>query len=177
MHFDVNDRFMSDADMSVEESVNRRLVRCDVAVILACVEKTLRRRRRLLPHKQEVMQIVWESPLTKELLSEARQVSTEVQAREGIVSSLLQSLSKVKTSKTRAQLVTNHAILTATVTSGSQASACQTARLLGVHHRNVAMAANRRAMMVSNVHIQWTLSVRRTRSDATTPFVKEIIRT
>ena len=88
---------------------------------------------------------------------------------------LLQSLSEVKTSKTRAQLVTKHAILTAAVMSGLQASARQTARLLGVHHQNVAMATNRQAMMVSNVHIQWTLSMRRTRSDATTPFVKEIV--
>ena len=103
MHFDVDDRTMSDADMSAEESVNQRLVRRDVAVILACEEKTLGRRRRLLPHKQVVMRTVWKSPLTKELLPEARRVSAKVQAREGIVLSLLQSLSEVKTSKTRAQ--------------------------------------------------------------------------
>jgi hypothetical protein len=29
--------------------------------------------------------------------------------------------------------------------------------------------------MVSEVHIQWTLSVRKTRSDATTPAVKDIV--
>ena len=51
MHFDVDDRSMSDADMSTKESVNQRLVRRDVAAILACMEKTLRRRRQLLRHK------------------------------------------------------------------------------------------------------------------------------
>jgi hypothetical protein len=29
--------------------------------------------------------------------------------------------------------------------------------------------------MVSEVHIQWTLSVRKTRSDATTPAVKDVV--
>jgi hypothetical protein len=29
--------------------------------------------------------------------------------------------------------------------------------------------------MLGNMHIQWTLSVRKTRSDATSPFVKDIV--
>jgi hypothetical protein len=37
------------------------------------------------------------------------------------------------------------------------------------------MAANRRATMLGNMHIQWTLSVRKTRSDVTSPFVKDIV--
>ena len=101
-HVDVDDKSISDADMSAEESVNQRLVRCDVVAILACVEKALGRRRRLLLHKQALMRTIWESPLTKELLLEARRVSAEMHARKGIVLSLLQSLSEVKTSKTRA---------------------------------------------------------------------------
>ena len=171
-----DDGSLSDTQDASEEGVNRRLVRRDVAGILHCVQRTLGRRRRPLSHKQAVMRTVWDSPVIRQLLPpEAHKVPSEVQAREGIVSSLLQSLSEVKTSKTRAQLVTKHAILTAAITNGTQASARQTARLLGVHHRNVTMAANRRANMVSSVHIQWTLSVRKTRSDATSPFVKDIV--
>ena len=93
------------------------------------------------------------------------------------MSSLLQLLSEVKTSKTKAHLATKHAILTAAVTTGTQVSARQTARLLGVHHRNVAMAAQRRATMVSEVHMEWTLSVRKTRSDATSLVVRDIVTT
>lgn len=81
----------------------------------------------------------------------------------------------MRTLKTRAQLVIKHTILTTTVTNGTQAFARQTSHFLGVHHQNVTMVANMRATMVSNVHVQWTLSVRRTRSDATSPFVKDIV--
>jgi hypothetical protein len=166
----------SDAETCTADGVNQRLVRRDVAAILGCVEKTLWGRRRLLPHKQAVMRGVWNSPITRELLpADTRRVCAETQARERIVDSLLQSLSEVKTSKTKAHLATKHAILTAAVTNGSRVSTRQTARLLGVHHRNVAMAAHRRATMVSEVHIQWTLSVRKTRCDATTSAVKDIV--
>lgn len=167
---------LSDFEFASEDGVNRRLVRRDVAGILACVQRTLGRHGRPLSHRQAVLRTVWDSPVVRELLPpESQRVPSEVHAREGIVSSLLQSLSEVKTSKTKAQLVTKHAILTAAISNGSQASARQTARLLGVHHRNVTMAANRRATMLSNVHIQWTLSVRKTRSDATSPTVKNIV--
>ena len=122
------------------------------------------------------MHSVWNNPITRELLPpDTRRVCAETQARERIVDSLLQSLSEVKTSKTKAHLATKHAILTAVVTDGSRVSARQTARLLSVHHRNVAMAAHRRATMVSEVHIQWTLSVRKTKSNATTSAVKDIV--
>ena len=165
-----------DGYMSGEEGLNRRLVRRDVVGILACVESTLGRPRRPLPHKKAVIRTVWESHVISELLPpQAQKVPSEVHAREGIVQSLCQSLSEVKTSKTRAQLVTKHAILTAAITNSTQSSARQTTRLLGVHHRNVAMATSRRATMLSNEHIQWTLSVRKTRSDATSPFVKDIV--
>lgn len=166
----------SEVETATANGVNQRLVRRDVAAILGCVHKTLRGKRRPVPHMQAVMRSVWDSPITRELLpAHTRRVCAETQAREGIVDSLLQSLSEVKTSKTKAHLATKHAILTAAVTSGSRVSARQTARLLGVHHRNVSMAAHRRATMVSEVHIQWTLSVRKTRSDATTPAVKDLV--
>ena len=165
-----------DAEFGTGDGVNQRLVRRDVATILGCVRRTLGGRRRLLLHKQAVMLSVWNNPITRELLPpQTRRVCAETEAREKIVSSLLQSLSEVKTSKTKAQLATKHAILTAAVTNGTQVSARQIARLLGVHHRNVAMAAQRRATMVSAVHIQWTLSVRKTRSDATSSAVKDIV--
>lgn len=164
------------ADLAGDDGVNRRLVRRDVGEILACVERSLGRQRRSRLHKRAVMRTIWESPLIRDLLPpEAQPVPAEVHAREGIVSSLCQSLSEVKTSRTRAQLVTKHAILTAAITNGSQGSARRTARLLGVHHRNVTMAASRRATMLSNAQIQWTLSIRKTRSDATSDFVKDIV--
>ena len=167
---------LSAANTASEDGVNRRLVRRDVQGILGFVESTLGRQRRSRRHKQAVMRTVWESPLIREHLPrEAQKVPAADHAREGIVSSLCQSLSEVKTSRTRAQLVTKHAILTAAITNGALGSARRMARLLGVHHRNVTMAASRRATMLSNVHIQWTLSVRQTRSDATSADVKDIV--
>ena len=151
-------------------------MRWDVATILSCVHRTLGEVGRLLPHKQAVMRGVWNSPITKEILPpETQRVGAQTEAREKIVSSLLQSLSEVKTSKTKAPLATKHAILTAAVTNGTGVCAHQTARLLGVHHRNVAMATQRRALMLSEVHMQWTLSVRKTRSNATSLLVKDIV--
>ena len=81
----------------------------------------------------------------------------------------------MKTSKTKAHLATKHTILTAAVTNGTGVCAHQTARLLGVHHRNVAMATQRQASMLGEVHMQWTLSVRKTRSNATSLVVKNIV--
>jgi hypothetical protein len=108
------------ADLAGDDGVNRRLVRRDVGEILACVERSLGRQRRSRLHKRVVMRTVWESPLIRDLLPpEAQPVPAEVHAREGIVSSLCQSLSEVKTSRTRAQLVTKHAILTTVITNGS----------------------------------------------------------
>jgi hypothetical protein len=167
---------LSEDDNASADGMNRRLVRRDVAAILSCVNMTLRGRGRLLPHKQAVMRALWNNPITKELLPPGtRRVCNETEARERIVSSLLQSLSEVKTSKTKAHLATKHAILTAAVTKGTRVSIRQTARLLGVHHRNVIMAAQRRATMVTEVHMHWTLSVRKTRSDATSPVVADIV--
>ena len=166
----------SEADNAYPDGVNRRLVRRDVGAILSCVQRTLGRRGRLLPHKQAVMRGVWNSPITKDILPpETRRLGAQTEARERIISSLLQLLSEVKTSKTKAHLATKHAILTAAVTNGSGVCARQTARLLGVHHRNVAMATQRRASMLSEVHMEWTLSVRKTRSDATSLVVKDIV--
>ena len=41
----------SEAETYIADGVNQRLVRRDVATILGCIQKTLRGRRRLLPHK------------------------------------------------------------------------------------------------------------------------------
>lgn len=145
----------SEADENYADGLNRRLVRRDVAAILSCVQRTLSGRRRLLPHRQAVMRSVWNNTMTKDLLPlETRRVGNATEERERIVSSLLQSMSEVKTSKTKAHLATKHAILTAAVTTGTQVSARQTARLLGVHPRNVAMATQRRTTMVSEVHME-----------------------
>ena len=172
----VDEGCTSEADSAYPDGVNRRLVRRDVAAIVSCVHRTLGGRGRLLPHKQAVMRGVWNSAITKEILPpETRRLGAESEARERIVSSLLQSLSEVKTSKTKAHLATKHAILTAAVTNSSGVCARQTARLLGVHHRNVAMATQRRASMLSEVHMEWTLSIRKTRSDATSSVVKDIV--
>ena len=172
----VEDGSSSEADENYADGLNHRLVCRDVAAILSCVQRTLSGRRRLLPHKQAVMWSVWNSTMTKDLLPlETRKVGNATEERERIVSSLLQSLSEVKTSKTKAHLATKHAILTAVVTTGTQVSTRQTARLLGVHPRNVAKATQRRATMVSEVHMEWTLSVRKVRSDATSSMVKDIV--
>ena len=89
----------------------------------------------------------------------------------------MQSLSEVKTSKTKAHLATKYVILTAAVTNGTRVFVRQTARLLGVHHQNAVMAAQRRATMVTEVHMQWTLSVRKTRNNATSLVVADIVTT
>ena len=77
-------------------------MRQDVATILRCVHNTLGGRGQLHPHKQAIMRSVRNSPITKELLPpETRRVCVETETREMIVSSLLQSMSELKTSKTK----------------------------------------------------------------------------
>lgn len=84
---------LSDIDVENQYGVNQRLVRRDVAGILACVQRTLGRHGRPLSHKRAVVRSVWDSPVIRELLPpEAQKVPSEVHAREGIVSGLLQSL-------------------------------------------------------------------------------------
>ena len=115
-----DDGSLSDIEFATEDGVNRRLVRRDVAGILSCVQRTLGRHRRPLSHKQAVLRTVFDSPVIREILPpESHKVPSEVHAREGIVSGLLHSLAEVKTSKTKAQLVTKHAILTAAISNGS----------------------------------------------------------
>ena len=82
---DVGDGSLSGADIAGEEGVNRRLVRRDVVGILACVESTLGRRRRPLPHKQAVIRTVWESPIIRKLLPpEAQKAPSEVHTQRGL---------------------------------------------------------------------------------------------
>ena len=63
--------------------------------------------------------------------------SAEVCAREDILFGLVQSLSEVKHSKTKAYLITKHAILTTIVSTCLQCSIQFNACLLGVHKRNM----------------------------------------
>ena len=122
------------------------------------------------------MRSVWSNPIIRELLPPySLRDCTETKAQQRIVGSILQSLLEVKTSKTKAHLATKHAILIAAITNGTRVSARQATCLLGVHHRNVAMAAHRRATIVSEMHIQWILFVWNTKSDAITSVVKDII--
>lgn len=86
-------------------------------------------------------------------------------AEKEIMSGLVQSLNEVKQSKSRAQLVTKHAILTAAVGSGRSGSMRKKARLLGVHHRNVSAAISRRCKMDSAEKFHWVLSMRKVRVD------------
>jgi hypothetical protein len=164
-------RIASDHSSISLEVVNRREVRRDAATILKCVTTTLAKH----PdgrHKEAVLKALWSNPITTTPLPVSKRMSLQAKATENIVNGLVQSLAEVKNAKSRAQLVSKHAILTAVVSSGGSSSARQTARLLNVHHRNVTSAVQRRASMASTEHILWTLSVRKRRSDATSELVK-----
>lgn len=167
------DRGGADESSRDRDRVIRREVSRDVATILECVKSTLGEHRDGR-HREAVLQALWANPFTATELTISKRVSDEAKAQASIVSGLVQSLSEVKNAKTRAQLVSKHAILTAVVSSRSSGSgsARQTARLLNVHHRNVTMAVQRRASMGSSEHIIWTLSVRKQRSDRTSDSVK-----
>jgi hypothetical protein len=70
----------------------------------------------------------------------ANRVSPEEVARVDILSGLVQSLLEVKRSRSKAQLVVKHALLTAVVSFGVQTTMRQTTSMLGVHYRNVLLA-------------------------------------
>jgi hypothetical protein len=106
-------------DMDADDSSlgrNRREVRRSAAAILSFVEDTLARHNDR--DKEAVLRSVWSSSVTTVNFPITKRVSSELQARENIVSGLVQSLSEVKNSRSRAHLVTKHAILTAAMSSG-----------------------------------------------------------
>jgi hypothetical protein len=80
-------------------------------------------------------------------------VSAKDVARADILSGIVQSLAEMKSSKSKAQLAVKHALFTAVVNSGVQTTMRQIACMLGIHHRNVLMAVQRRASMASKDHI------------------------
>jgi hypothetical protein len=149
-------------DMDADDSSlgrNRREVRRSAAAILSFVVDTLARHNDR--DKEAVLHSVWSSSVTTVNFPITKRVSSELQAQENIVSGLVQSLSEVKSSRSRAHLVMKHVILTAAVSSGIQSTARQTTRVLGLHHRNLLLAVHRRAAMVSEDHMHWTLSVKK----------------
>jgi hypothetical protein len=153
--------------------INQREVRRDATIIVKYVKKTLA--GQVDAHKEVVLRSVWLSRETTLHLPLVSRVSAEDVAHADIRSGVVQSLAKVKSSRSKAQLAVKHALLTAVVSSGVQTTMRQTSRMLEVHHRNVLMAMQRRASMESKDHIQWTLSVRKTRSDVISGSVKEVV--
>jgi hypothetical protein len=163
-------------DMDADDSslgCNRREVRRSAAATLSFVEDTLARYNNR--DKEAVLRSVWSSSVTTVNFPITKRVSSELQAWENIVSGLVQSLSEVKSSRSRSHLVTKHAILTIAVSLGIQSTARQTARVLGLHHRNLLLVVHRRAAKVSKDHMHWTLSIRKIRSDVVTKSVKEAV--
>jgi hypothetical protein len=90
-----------------------------------------------------VLRSVWSSLATTLHLPLANRVSPEEVARADILSGLVQSLSEVKRSTSKAQLAVKHALLTAVVSFGVQMTMRQTTHMLGVHDRNVLLAVQR----------------------------------
>jgi hypothetical protein len=113
-------------------------VRRDAAIIVKCVKNTLA--RQVDAHKEALLRSVWSSQETTLHLPLVSRVSAEDVARADILSGVVQSLAEVKSSKSKAQLAVKHALLTTVVNSGVQTTMRQTARMLGIYHRNVLMA-------------------------------------
>lgn len=154
--------------------VNQRHVRRDANAILGIVSSTLAKTTDV-QHQEAVLRAVWSNRITAVALPESRRVSVQVEAQKSIIAGLVQSLSEVKNPRSRADLVTKHAILTAAVSSGASCSNREKARLLGVHPRNVRMALHRRHAMEACAQIVWTLSVRKQRRDVTTESVRAAV--
>ena len=103
-----------------------------------CIKNTLG--GQVNAHKEAVLRSVWSSQETTLHLSLVSRVSVEDVVRADILSGVIQSLTKVKSSRLKAQLVAKHALFTTVVNSGVQMTTRQTTRMLGIHHRNVLMA-------------------------------------
>lgn len=159
------------ARIKVVGGVNQRHVRRDADTILEVVSSIFARSADV-QHQEAVLRAVWSNPMTTTPLPPSCRLSVQGLAEKEIMAGLVQSLSEVKNSKSRAHLVTKHTILTAAVSSMASTSDRQKARLLGVHPRNVRLAVQRRGSMESSDQIAWTLSVRKRRKDATSESVR-----
>jgi hypothetical protein len=131
----------------MHRSINRREVRHSAAIIVNYVKKTLTRYDNV--YTEAILRLIWSSQKTALHLSLANRVSLEDVAEVDIFSGLVQSLSEVKRSRSKAQLVVKHVLLIAIVSSGVQMTMRQTAPMLAVHYRKVLMAVQRQALMAS----------------------------
>lgn len=86
-------------------------------------------------------------------------------AYKEVIAGVSSQLDTVKRANSAAKLAAKHAILDATVSCQSESSVRQVAKALGVHHRNVHMAINRRVVLSATGHFLFSLTVRRKRTD------------
>lgn len=86
-------------------------------------------------------------------------------AYQEVVAGVSCRLEYVKSANSAAKLATKHAILDASVSCHSEASVRQVARVLGVHHRNIHEAINKRELVSARGEFLCTLTVRKKRAD------------
>lgn len=86
-------------------------------------------------------------------------------AYKEVIAGVSSQLDTVKRANSAAKLAAKHAILDATVSCQTESSVRQVALALGVHHRNVHMAINRRVVLSATGHFLFSLTVRRKRTD------------
>ena len=158
----------------VGETLNVRQVWCDANAILKVVSSTLGKTVDL-QHQAAVLQTVWSDPITSAYLPESFRLSAEIKAQKEVIAGLVRSLSEVKNARSKAELVTKHAIFTAAISSVPSMSSREKARLLGVHPRNIRAVVQRRGAMDSSKDIAWILSVRSQRWDVTSKSVKAVV--
>ena len=98
-----------------------------------------------------------------------------IAAQWEIISGMSHSLGEIKQGNSGAKLATKHAILMATVSSGSISSIHQVAKALSVHPRNITLVLERRGAMDADGNFLWLLSSRRTRTNGMEEAVKEVV--
>jgi hypothetical protein len=155
-----------------EGEVDSKSIRRAVSTIVGTMSKALG----AFPSakaRETVLRKVWEHPISNDTLpEEARRLST---VEHSIMSGFVLSLEEVKQPRTAAKLATKHALLTAAVSCGGSGSLRKTARILRVHHRNIAAAIQRRQRMDAADRFSWKLSVRKVRVDVLSSTTKAIV--
>ena len=86
-------------------------------------------------------------------------------AYKEVVAGVSLKLDLVKRANSAAKLAAKHAILDATVSCQRESSVRQLAKALGIHHRNVHRAINRRDVLSATGQFLFCLTVRRKRTD------------
>ena len=82
---------------------------CDANAILEFVSFTLRKIVDL-QHQAIVLQTVWSDPITATYLAESFRLSAQIKAQKEVIADLVRSLSKVKNTRSKAELVMKYAV-------------------------------------------------------------------